>query len=287
MTAIPILIVADALRHARSDPAYRRTVDDQNTPTTSWPKSTTAGLLKERDITVEEFEATRRRLAQGAYRAVRTRGTHPTTPNSSADLVLRRTIGLKNGLKNGLDTVLRRLGMRDAAGGDAHARGLAWVVPIHDEQDRARLNGLDPAGTFALRIRGVLDGRVADPSLMRRADEAVRAVMSMSMGTSGCLSFLTATSCSPARLSATGDLPEGPVGSATTTRTWRTLPVDPDLAAMLPPMLCVSSERDVGTGHDTPRPCFRSIHFTMKKDERLDPMQALRILAELKRNPLT
>ena len=278
-TPTTLLILPSVLEDMRGRDAYRDLVENRDGGSAfGWNtfSSTDAG------IRLAEFEATRTRLAGGGYRPAKYDGQSI----SGAYDRIERTRSER--LADTMSRFAARIGIARPASHPDEVRPadlVQWSVAVHDDQDRARLDAIDPATRLRLRTEAVKNGRILDAHGLERLHEALTAMCSVHMDDGQVGSVIPATPCSPLRVDGSGSQPGGIVGAIANRDRWERIDTDPSLVRLLPQVLLVDTERAVSP-KATPSPWLRPVLLTMPRSRRLDPMQALRVLHRLEEEPI-
>lgn len=278
-TPSTLLILPSVLKDMRGRDAYRDLVENRDGGSAfGWStfSSTDAG------IGLAEFEATRARLAEGRYRPAK----HDGRSSPGAYDRVERT--RSDRMADALSRFVVRIGLGPASRDRTEARPadiVQWSVAVHDDQDRARLDAIDPETRLRLRTEAVSHGRILDAHGLERLHEALTAMCSVHMGDGDLASVIPATPCSPLRVDGSGSQPGGIVGAIANRDRWVRIDADPSLVRLLPQVLLVDTER-AASPKAAPSPWLRPVLLTMPRSRRLDPMQALRVLRRLEEEPI-
>lgn len=278
-TPATLLVLPSVLEDMRGRDAYRDLVKNRDGGSAfGWStfSSTDAG------IGIAEFEATRARLAEGGYRPAK----HDGKSISGAYDRVERT--RSDRLADAMSRFAATIGIARSAIRPDEARPadlVQWSVAVHDDQDRARLDAIDPETRLRLRTEAVSHGRILDAHGLERLHEALTAMCSVHMGDGEVGSVIPATPCSPLRVDGSGSQPGGIVGAIANRDRWGRIDADPSLVRLLPQVLLVDTER-AGSPKATGSPWLRPVLLTMPRSRRLDPMQALRVLRRLEEEPI-
>jgi hypothetical protein len=278
----PVVVVPDALRDVTDPILLERVTGRRATaPRSAKPQVVEHGRhvpIRACEATAAEFEATMALLANGGYRPAFT-PTDGTLSNHHDEMVERLPVRLGRMI----DRVLRSKDRSDD--GALHAPSIQWRTTVPhlgpDEGSTSRA-GLRRIAAATAR------GRMADASSLQRIDEAIDTLAALHIEGHRHAACSLPTPWSPARVAVSDGTFSGtssvPVQGALI---WTEVEIDPDIASALPQVLVLDP---VQRTDGSTAPChavLRAMHRTVHLDAGIDAMQALRILAELKRNPLT
>lgn len=311
MTGPTILLLPSAILDTVGRDVFGRVVGPWPEPsdrgtTASLPRHGKLVRIDRSGLSPAEFEATRRMLRTGGYRAVRDTGSGTRRQDRLVERTsvrLRRMLGrlarriapsrkstLAADPNIGLSGTPGISGPADAvSAGALHARAMSWSMHVHGNAHAESAEGVD---LLDLRIGAVRDGRIADADTAVRIDEAISALVALHAGPGEHLSCILPTPWSPARLSVADERMAGLVAGCTVVMAggsidaaWRTLEIDPAMAALMPKVVLV----DFGHRADpdtVPDVVFRPVHRIVRAEDRIDAMQALRIVERLARDPI-
>lgn len=269
MTRPVLLVVPDALRDVAGTSAFERVMSGWRPMTRRDDIRVIKGPI---GITLAETQATIALLADGGYRPrhaplLRTGAIR----NEMVETIAPRMRRLGHG-------VARSLGASSARVRPLHAPAIAWDMIATDGESSARFRDV---GTLLDASAAMTRGRIVDEATLIRIDEAMQSVAAIHMGSADGISVSLPTPWSPTRIWTSNARSTG-----TSMVDWRSGTTDPDIDAMLPVAMVVDGLRWTVGPNSTPRIVMRPVSGLQGRTRGVDIVQALRIVAELERDPI-